>query len=214
MPGVKRFDEAAVLDRLMAVFWARGYEAATIDDLVAATGVKRGSLYNAFGDKEQMFLAAVSRYAATVESPLLAMLDAPDPKAGVARLFDAQIAALADPANPPGCLLAQGCVEAGPRPDAIGRCLRDHLTGMEATVYAMLLRAQTAGRLEQGRDLRALARFVVAVSRALALIHRSLGDPAYLRDVAAVALTVFDGPDGALSPAAGGDTGSAATPGT
>lgn len=214
MPGVKRFDEAAVLDRLMTVFWARGYEAATIDDLVAATGVKRGSLYNAFGDKEQMFLAAVSRYAATVESPLLAMLDAPDPKAGVARLFDAQIAALADPANPPGCLLAQGCVEAGPRPDAIGRCLRDHLTGMEATVYAMLLRAQTAGRLERGRDLRALARFVVAVSRALALIHRSLGDPAYLRDVAAVALTVFDGPDGALSPAAGGDTGSAATPGT
>ena len=183
MSGVKQFDEAAVLDRLMAAFWAHGYGAAKIDDLEAASGIKRGSLYNAFGNKERMFLAAVDRYAERFQRPLLAVLDEPDPKAAVARLFAAQIAAMADPANPPGCLIAQACVEAGPRADAVGRCLRDHLSALETAVHAMLLRAQATGRLAPGRDIRALARFVVAVSRALALTHRSLGDVAHARDI-------------------------------
>ena len=84
----------------------------------------------------------------------------------------------------------------------------------ETTVHAMRLRAQATGRLAPSRDIRALARFVVvAVSRAPALTHRSLGDLAYARDVAAVALTVFDAPPPALSPsAAAADRGSGATP--
>ena len=77
----------------------------------------------------------------------------------------------------------------------------------------MLLRAQATGRLAPSRDIRALARFVVAVSRTLADTHRTLGDVAYVRDVAAVALTVFDASPPALSPsAAAADRGSGATP--
>ncbi len=49
MAGVKRFDRNQVLDRAMAAFWTRGYEATSIDDLVEATGINRGSLYGTFG---------------------------------------------------------------------------------------------------------------------------------------------------------------------
>src|SRR6202011_688874 len=66
MAGVKQFDRDEVLDRAMAAFWTRGYEATSIDDLVQATGIGRGSLYGTFGDKRQLFLAALDHYWNTV----------------------------------------------------------------------------------------------------------------------------------------------------
>src|ERR1700738_3778032 len=62
MAGVKQFDRDEVLDRAMAAFWTRGYEATSIDDLVEATGINRGSLYGTFGDKRRLFLSALHRY--------------------------------------------------------------------------------------------------------------------------------------------------------
>ncbi len=61
--GRKRsFDSEAALDAAMNVFWAKGFEATTYGDLVAATGVNPPSLYAAFGDKQAFFEAAVQRY--------------------------------------------------------------------------------------------------------------------------------------------------------
>ena len=57
MAGIKQFDRHEVLDRAMAVFWKRGYEATSIQDLLEATGINRGSLYATFGNKQQLFLA-------------------------------------------------------------------------------------------------------------------------------------------------------------
>ena len=59
MVGAKQFDPAAALDRALAVFWHKGYEATSIQDLELATGLGRGSLYNAFKDKESLFLEAL-----------------------------------------------------------------------------------------------------------------------------------------------------------
>ena len=64
----------------------------------------------------------------------------------------------------------------------------------EGALYDVLRRAQAEGRLDPGHDARALARFFLAVSRSLALIHRSLGDERYMRDVARSALLALDAP--------------------
>ena len=118
MAGVKQFDEGAVLDEMMKVFWARGYEATSIDELVKATGLKRGSLYNAFGDKDQMFLAAVNRYRDKAERPLLEILADPDPRRALERMFEMEQPALRPgPAHGvlPGQRLHGGGPEAGRR---------------------------------------------------------------------------------------------------
>ena len=62
MAGIKRFDKDNVPDRAMRVFWERGYEANSIDDLLKATGINRGSLYGTFGDRRSLFLSALDRY--------------------------------------------------------------------------------------------------------------------------------------------------------
>ena len=79
MAGVRQFDPDEVVDRAMEVFWTRGYESTSIDDLVEATGINRGSLYNAFGDKQGLFLAAIDRYWTTFADDMVAALSDRDP---------------------------------------------------------------------------------------------------------------------------------------
>ena len=189
---MRRFDEDEVLDQAMRVFWQRGYEATSIDDLVEATGLKRGSLYNAFGDKERLFLQVLARYQARYEMPLRDALDDPDLRRGLARMFEVQIAGLSEPTFPGGCLIANTFTEAGHRDDAIGQASRRSAADAESALYDALHRAQVAGQLDPGHDIRALARFFLTVSRSLALLHRCLGDARYLRDVARSALLVLD----------------------
>ena len=75
MARPKAFDEEVVLDRAVEVFWAKGYEATSIQDLVDAMGIQRGSLYATFGGKHQLFLTALDRYGEVVVKKLLAILE-------------------------------------------------------------------------------------------------------------------------------------------
>ena len=191
MTGVRQFDEGAVLDRAMETFWRRGYEATSIDDLVAATGVKRGSLYNAFGDKEGLFLAAFERYRQRVLTPIDDALDDPDALAGIEAMVETQLRIAADIDGPCGCLVLNTAMETAGRGDRLARRMREELAAVETRIYQALLRAQGGGALAAGRDLRALARFLAANLRTLSMTHRVTGDLDVARDIAATALSVL-----------------------
>src|SRR5262249_57323898 len=66
MAGTKQFDHGTVVDRAMMLFWRKGYGRTSIQDVEKATRLRRGSLYNAFGDKQGLFVAALKRYETTV----------------------------------------------------------------------------------------------------------------------------------------------------
>ena len=59
----RSFDESAALAKAIQVFWLKGYDGVTIDDLVAGMGVGRPSLYSVFGDKRSIFLRVLHAYA-------------------------------------------------------------------------------------------------------------------------------------------------------
>ena len=96
MAGIKQFDRHEVLDRAMAVFWEHGYEATSIQDLLEATGINRGSLYATFGNKQQLFLAVLDHYAEKVGTSMLAELKDPDPRRAIARMFSALLRRTSD----------------------------------------------------------------------------------------------------------------------
>ncbi len=64
MPWEKSFDEGEVVGKAMKVFWEKGFEPSSMADLIAGTGIARGSLYNAFGGKRQLFIKALEKYPA------------------------------------------------------------------------------------------------------------------------------------------------------
>ncbi len=188
MVAVRQFDEDVALQKIMEAFWLEGFQATSIDDLVAATGLKRGSLYAAFGDKENMFLLAYRRYVASAEDALLSILDAPGLETAMEQFFGMIINSLEDPATPPGCLIANSIGEVAGRGDRIEEVVLQSFARSESALYQRLLRAQAAGELPAGEDLRALARFFATTMRSVALIHRLTKDREIAQDVIKVAL--------------------------
>ena len=87
MARPREFDEEEVLDRALDVFWRRGYGATSVEDLTAATGLGRGSLYAAFGDKETLFLTCLRRYHLRGQEVVSQALQQPDPRQAITKLF-------------------------------------------------------------------------------------------------------------------------------
>jgi TetR/AcrR family transcriptional regulator, transcriptional repressor for nem operon len=187
--GMIQFDRDAALDRAAAAFWRKGYDATSVQDLEAATGLGRGSLYNAFGDKQALFLAALERYAATVARPALALLDDGDARAGVRAMLDALVARMASGEGPRGCLLVNACIASGG--DRLAGVVADTVRAFETALEAAFRRAQATAQIPPTADPRALARFYCAVAQSLALMHKAGAGTETLRDVAAVAMDAW-----------------------
>jgi AcrR family transcriptional regulator len=102
----RSFDEDAALDQVAEVFWAKGFDATSLDDVSAATGLGRPSIYNAFGDKVDLFLRSLGRYVDTVPSHALDAMRAQDTGQGAVAAFLRATAEYTteDPSHP-GCLL-------------------------------------------------------------------------------------------------------------
>ena len=104
MAGVKQFNRNEVLDRAMEVFWRYGYQATSIQDLVEATGVNRGSLYTTFGDKCGLFIAVLDHYSEHIARPTMAELSNPDPRRAIEGMLESIVRRNCNPAWPNGCL--------------------------------------------------------------------------------------------------------------
>lgn len=188
MARTKAFDSEAVLEEAMRAFWSAGYAGASVQDLEAATGLGRGSLYNTFGDKDALMLAVLERYRLRSAPQVAEALALADPVEAIDRFLRIHLDRMADPDNPPGCLMAATLLECAGRGDAIERKAVDHLHASERALYEMFSRAQKAGRLSTAQDPRALARFYIGVTRGMALVHRATQDLTMVQDIARVAL--------------------------
>lgn len=189
----REFDHETVLDKAGQLFWRQGYETVSVQDLESATGLGRGSLYNAFGDKEGLFLAALDQYVAQHGATPFQHLAAADVRSGVRGLLDAIIERMNDPANPPGCMLTNASLGSGSA--RIDSEVSGKIMEMERLLEAALCRARDNGQLPPATDVRRLARFYSAVVQSLGVMHRANGDVAALRDIARTAMDAWPNPN-------------------
>jgi TetR/AcrR family transcriptional repressor of nem operon len=112
MARPREFDENKVIESLVDVFWDKGYEAASMQDLVAATGLLKGSLYGAFGDKHALYLMALKHYNRTRLQAGIDMLNGEgSAHQKITRLFDGVIEATKKGFFAGGCLLCNASIE-------------------------------------------------------------------------------------------------------
>jgi TetR/AcrR family transcriptional repressor of nem operon len=191
MGRTREFDSEDTLDRAAELFWRHGYDVVSIQQLEAATGLGRGSLYNAFGDKEGLFLAALDHYANTYGSQALSCLNDRDVGKGIGRMLAAIIARMAKPGNPPGCLLTNTSLSHGSHSSRIDADVSGRMESIEGLLHAAITRARNEGQIPANIDPKQLARFYAAVAQSLGVIHKTQGDVAALRDIAAVAMRAW-----------------------
>lgn len=128
MPDVKHFDPDAVLDEVMALFWKRGAASTGIQDVVAATGINRSSLYSTFGGKRELHLAALRRYVHERSRPMFARLV--DDKSGLPAIekFFARLVQMRCTGEHArwGCMIANAHASGENDDPDISAVLRDH----------------------------------------------------------------------------------------
>ncbi len=191
MARPREFDEDQVLDRALTVFWRRGYGATSVEDLTAATGLGRGSLYAAFGDKEALFLTCLRRYHRRSHEVVLQALQHPDPRQAITNLFTESAARLSEPHHPPGCLQTNTVLENASLSEAVNRLNLAALAEFQAALYATVCRAQAFGQLRPGQDPLALTQFLATLALGLTVMSKQSTDPAVLRNTVQIALNVF-----------------------
>ncbi|MFE4592026.1 TetR/AcrR family transcriptional regulator [Streptomyces laurentii] len=194
MARTKEFDPDAALQSALELFWARGYEATTMADLVERLGIGRASVYATFGSKHELYLKALERYAENTDPLILDELSAPGPALpgvrALVRRFAAEAAA--DELRLTGCLVTNSAAELAPRDPAVGRRVERSWEQLETLLHSALNRARAQGELPPGRDPRALARMLLVLLQGLRVVGKASSDPARVRDAAEQALTLLD----------------------
>jgi AcrR family transcriptional regulator len=185
------FDMNEALDRALDVFWRKGYEGASVADLTLAMGINPPSLYAAFGNKEELFRKALSRYMAQHDDFFREALDRPKARDGIESLLKKSVEGLTNKTNPPGCLLVQGIAGAGDH----AQCIRDQLSAGRAANEKMirerLKRAKAEGELPARTDPAALARFISTVMQGMAVQAAGGASRKELEAVAATAMAAW-----------------------
>ena len=174
LAGVRQFDEAAMLEEALALFWRQGAAATSMLDLAAATGVQRGSLYNAYGDKEAIFLRAFDLYAARFLEGARASLEGDDAGLVLRRFFDTVIANMTSGTPARGCLTTKTAGDGSLASERIKEKLGGFLDRLAAIVEAALSRP--AIRAGLALEPAQAAMVVVTFTRGLAVMERVHGD--------------------------------------
>src|SRR6185369_3649112 len=189
----KEFDREEALHQAMEVFWSRGYESASIQELVKQMGINRQSLYDTFGDKHALYLQALDRYCKVEVCKVFELLDRPGPvKKTMRLLFDSVIETALSDRQRRGCLMGNAMSElAGRCKETAARTGSNKATTEEA-FYRSLLRGKREGELKNLRDPRAVARFLYNSMQGLLLTAKSTQDRKTLEDVVKVTLSVLD----------------------
>ena len=190
MPRTKEFEPLEALDAAMELFWRKGYEAASMRELLDAMGIGRGSFYDTFGDKHALFLAALDRFQEVRTSWVEEVL-AGSGVDGVREVFRRTVDGLVEFEPRRGCLLANSAVELAPHdPEVAGR-ISGYVLRTEAAFEGALVLAREAGEIPGDSDPKALARFLVNTLHGMRVLARAGADRETLEDIVHVALDVL-----------------------
>jgi TetR/AcrR family transcriptional repressor of nem operon len=190
-PREFNFDD--VLERAIQTFWARGYEATSIDDLCEATGLGRSSLYAAYGDKQSIYMQALERYEQNAVARIGATIgNAKSVRSGIAAFVQRIIDDIVAGPGRRGCFIGNCAAEIvrGDRTHAAR--VRRSLERIENAFSEVLTKAQANSELSKSADVEALARFLTAGIQGLRLVGKANPDRKTLEDIAAVMLRSLD----------------------
>jgi TetR/AcrR family transcriptional repressor of nem operon len=188
----KEFDPDAALRAALELFWARGYEATSLADLVEHMGVARASIYATFGDKRALYLKALDLYGEVTDPGLLARLSAPGPALPAVRdLVKSYAEEAAGENGRRGCFVVNTAVELAPHDPLAARRVQANWDFLETALTSALMRAQAQGELAGESDPRALARLLLVVMQGLRVMGKAGAPPQRLHDAAAQALALL-----------------------
>jgi TetR/AcrR family transcriptional repressor of nem operon len=193
MPRVKLFDESEVLTKAMNLFWKQGYAATSVQDLVSHLGINRASLYDTFGDKEQLFKKSFELYRKNNIEGLKQFFDTQNNvREGFARLFENAIEEAINDEDRKGCFVVNTTTELVPNDDSIAVTLEDNKSDFENIFFEYLQKGKDVGQITTNKDLRSIAALFYTLYNGLRVVSKVRPNKKKLSETVEVALSLLD----------------------
>lgn len=159
MPRVKQFDQEEALHKAMLLFWQKGYYDTSIQDLTERLGISRGSLYDTFGGKKQLFDQVFAQYSSTSLIGLKGFLDTQqNVKEAFRKIFTKTLTDDQTDPNCKGCFMVNTTTEMLPTDAALLEAITRHKEGMEKLFYELLQMGVRSGEISAHKDLQVIAK--------------------------------------------------------
>jgi AcrR family transcriptional regulator len=186
----REFDIDQATDQALQLFWSKGYEGTSLEDLTTAMGINRPSLYAAFGSKEGLFKRALERYLVGHDAAVATSLAADSAREVAFRIMRWYADAVGLPGRPPcsGCFLVQGALVSGDENRSIRRVLAERRRRVEAAFAARFERAKREGDLASDARPADLARYVMTICHGLSVLAVGGASRDQLRRVVEIAM--------------------------
>lgn len=188
----KEFDVDAACEAALTLFWRQGFEATSVNDLVAHLGVAKASLYATFGTKHQLYLTALKRYVGRADARVVADLAQPGLALPAVRgLIGRYVAEILADDDRAGCFVVNAAMELLPRDADVARLVERSWDTLEVSLTLALERAKAQHELDQDCDPPALAGFLLTVLQGLRVLGKGADAEARVRAASAQALRIL-----------------------
>lgn len=192
MPWEKSFDESDVVEQAMQVFWKKGYAATSISDITDATGIKRGSLYNAFEGKHDIFMRALQKYGGDRRTSKLRMLEAvDDPREAIAMFFDFTVKSTLDDPDKKGCLLFNTALDYSLHEDDVKQVVSAGIEEVVTFLERQIKRGKERGDIPDTVETSATAKALVALVVGIRVLGRGALGKAALQQISQQAIRLI-----------------------
>lgn len=184
MPWEKSFDTDLAIDKATKVFWAKGYEATSLSDLLSATGINKGSFYNAFGSKKQLFTESLLKYDRENRKMILAQLEElNDPVTAVNTLFDGLIVQSQSDKEKKGCMLVNTAIDLPNHDPDTEAMVKKGMADFEAFFKQQIELGQSNGSISKKVDSETTSKALLALVVALRVLARGVFDETGLQAI-------------------------------
>ncbi|MGG4443321.1 TetR/AcrR family transcriptional regulator [Brevibacillus fortis] len=192
MARTREFDEEKVLEAAMQLFWEKGYEATSLSDLTTRMGIQRPSIYSTFGDKKELFEAALRRYTMSRASEVRTKLqNNPSVKEAFRHFFNEVIDEEYTESLSRGCFCINTMVELAPHDEKFEILTREHQMYLSVIFQETIERGIQSGELDSSIDAKAIAQALIVSLIGLTVIMKSRPTRSFVDNSIEVMLTLL-----------------------
>jgi TetR/AcrR family transcriptional repressor of nem operon len=193
MPWEKSYDETEVLERAMTAFWARGYEATSMRDLVEATGINRASIYSAFTDKHTLFMRALEHYDRHYRGDFLDTIASENRgRDAILAVFCAAAEAATGQGKCSGCLMVNTALELAGHDPEVAQTVEASFVELENFFARAVAEGQQDGTIDKAHDARSTAQALLSMFLGMRVLARPRPDETLHRTISRQVNTLLD----------------------
>lgn len=188
----RAYEPDEVIDKAMETFWRKGYEATSLTDIEAATGLNRSSLYTAFGNMHTLYMEALERFHERETARVLyALKGAPTVKEGLRRVFKLSVEDLVNDPDHRGCMIVKATAECVPSDPQVTAFVREVDKKTQQMFADTIRTAQMKNELSQAHDPEQLAAYLYSALQGLRLRGKADSNQATLDGIVEITLSVL-----------------------